>query len=182
MAEPWTGLVLAGGQSSRMGRDKAMLPWRGRPLVEHMQRLLRDAGARRVVVSGAYPQYGSLRDHEPQLGPIGGLHSVASELPDGRVLVVPVDMPRLTPSLLQRLLAAPPAACVVFEGQRLPMLLRVDAMCREVLAQLVAATGQQRSLRMLQRTLGCYAVPLLPREADLLANCNTPLEWEALSA
>jgi molybdopterin-guanine dinucleotide biosynthesis protein A len=39
------GIVLAGGLSSRMGRDKALLPWQGRTLLEHMRGLLMQAGA-----------------------------------------------------------------------------------------------------------------------------------------
>ena len=47
-----TGIVLAGGLSTRMGRDKALLPWQGRTLLEHMRGLLMQAGAREVWVSG----------------------------------------------------------------------------------------------------------------------------------
>ena len=43
-------ILLAAGESSRMGQLKALLPWRGRPLLEHQVSALRDGGADRVVV------------------------------------------------------------------------------------------------------------------------------------
>lgn len=71
------GIVLAGGRSSRMGRDKALLPWHGRTLLEHMRGLLRQAGAQRVWVSGAYPAFAGIPDRIAHCGPLGGLYSVA---------------------------------------------------------------------------------------------------------
>lgn len=94
---PWIGVVLAGGRSSRMGQDKALLPWRGRPLVAHMQALLRDAGALDVVISGDRPGYAGIADAQPDLGPLGGLASVIDHVADATTLVVvPVDMPLLS--------------------------------------------------------------------------------------
>ena len=49
MAEAWA-ILLAAGESSRMGRLKALLPWRGQPLLRHQVSALRDGGADRVVV------------------------------------------------------------------------------------------------------------------------------------
>lgn len=49
MAEAWA-ILLAAGESSRMGQLKALLPWRGRPLLQHQVSALRDGGADRVVV------------------------------------------------------------------------------------------------------------------------------------
>ncbi len=43
-------ILLAAGESSRMGQLKALLPWRGRPLLQHQVAALRDGGADRVVV------------------------------------------------------------------------------------------------------------------------------------
>lgn len=43
-------ILLAAGESSRMGRLKALLPWRGRTLIEHQMSALREGGADQVVV------------------------------------------------------------------------------------------------------------------------------------
>ncbi len=77
------GIVLAGGLSTRMGRDKALLPWQGRTLLEHMRGLLMQAGAREVWVSGNYPAFGGVPDRVARCGPLGGLYSVAMRMPDG---------------------------------------------------------------------------------------------------
>ena len=49
MGEAWA-ILLAAGESSRMGQMKALLPWRGQPLLQHQVTALRDSGADRVVV------------------------------------------------------------------------------------------------------------------------------------
>ncbi|MFT4247490.1 MAG: molybdenum cofactor guanylyltransferase [Pseudomonas sp.] len=177
----WTGVLLAGGRSSRMGRDKATLDWHGTPLIEHMRGLLESAGAARVAVSGDYPAYAGIEDLEPGLGPLGGLLSVATVLPDGELLVVPVDMPLLTPACLHRLLAAR-ARCVAFEDHVLPMRLRLDSDSREVLRRLAAAPQAMRSLRALQRALDATWLPLPPGSAAGFDNCNTPEQWRAIRA
>ncbi|WP_022973066.1 molybdenum cofactor guanylyltransferase [Xanthomonas maliensis] len=178
----WTGLVLAGGQSSRMGRDKALLPWHGQPLLAHMQALLRTAGAHEVLVSGRYPDAGGIADAQPGLGPLGGLASVVKTLADTTVLlVVPVDMPLLPVPLLARLLDAPvEAACAIFDDQRLPMRLRVDARLRTRLAGLLEGEGSARSLHALQAGLHCHRVAVTPNERAAFVNCNTPEQWSRL--
>jgi molybdenum cofactor cytidylyltransferase len=49
MSEAWA-ILLAAGESSRMGQLKALLPWRGQTLLEHQVSALREGGADRVVV------------------------------------------------------------------------------------------------------------------------------------
>ena len=67
---PWVGVVLAGGRSSRMGRDKARLAWRDQSLLAHACATLQAAGACKVVVSGDYPEYAGIPDAVPALGPM----------------------------------------------------------------------------------------------------------------
>nr|NIP96958.1 NTP transferase domain-containing protein [Akkermansiaceae bacterium] len=71
-------IILCGGRSSRMGRPKAWLPWRGRPMVVHMSEVLGGAVDEVWVVSSpqlALPEMNArvLQDKEPHLGPLAGI-------------------------------------------------------------------------------------------------------------
>lgn len=174
-----TGVVLAGGRSSRMGRDKALLEWHGRPLLDHQCATLREAGCAEVRVSGERPDYAGIADAVADAGPLGGLAGIAAVLPDGLLLVVPVDMPRLQPPLLRRLReAADDAACVRFAGHVLPMRLRLDAATRADLAALLALPEpRSRSLHALQQRAGTIELAVAADAADAFADCNTEAEW-----
>ncbi len=174
------GIVLAGGLSRRMGRDKTQLRWQGRTLLEHMRALLFQAGAGTVHVSGDHPGFGGIPDAVPGCGPLGGLYSVVATLADGPAWVVPVDMPQLHVGLLRQLQAAADARCVVFAGHPLPMLLQITPASRALLADMVADADGPRSLRSLQRRLEVRELPLPTGAAAALFNCNTPEQWKEL--
>lgn len=180
------GVVLAGGQSSRMGTDKAGLPWHGRTLLEHMRNLLEQVGADRVLVSGPYAAPDGMPDHQPGLGPLGGLLTLARTQADGVYLLVPVDMPLLNTSLLQPLVVAVVGcggtACATWAEHVLPLCLRLDAATRNTLATLALQPRQARSLRALQRMLGGIELPLAAGDASRLINCNTPEDWRGVTA
>jgi molybdenum cofactor guanylyltransferase len=176
---PCIGVVLAGGQSSRMGRDKALLSWQGRPLIEHQIAVLKAAGADTVRVSGHRPDYQGIADPVAHAGPLGGIAGIAAVCDDAELLIIPVDMPRLRPDLLQRLLvSASPTGSTHFAGHVLPMRLRLDTVCRAALAALMAADNDRaRSLRALQERVGVSTLALNAEEEALLADCNTEQAW-----
>ena len=101
------GFVLAGGKSSRMGRDKALVEFRGQPLIVHALQILRDAGLSGAIAGGhpSLEQFAPVvPDLTPGLGPLGGVcGALASTQPDYAVFVS-VDQPLLPPSLLRFLL------------------------------------------------------------------------------
>lgn len=180
-ATPWVGVVLAGGRSSRMGRDKAQLAWRDQPLLAHACATLQAAGACKVVVSGDYPEYAGIPDVLPALGPLGGLASVVDALPDGVVLLVPVDMPLLTPVLLHELARHDTTPCATYRDHILPMRLVVDANTRGVITQLLSDTASRRSLRALHAALGGEFIEARTGQLAELVNCNTPEQWQAVA-
>jgi molybdenum cofactor guanylyltransferase len=181
---PCIGVVLAGGLSTRMGRDKAMLHWMGRPLIEHQITTLREAGVDEVQVSGYRPDYQGVPDVQPQMGPLGGLAAIAAIRPDDvDLLVIPVDMPLLQAALLRRLRAERPAARGLrFAGHVLPLRLRLDARSRLLLRDLLFhGEPRMRSLRALQAAVGGEEIALDIAEAAQLADCNTESHWNEVA-
>jgi molybdopterin-guanine dinucleotide biosynthesis protein A len=105
------GLVLAGGQSRRMGRDKALLLRDGQSQLAHMVSLL-DAVVERVFVSARSEQTGDTErsrfelivDRYDDMGPIAGILSALQEYPEVDWLVVACDLPNIDDSTLRFLL------------------------------------------------------------------------------
>jgi len=178
------GVVLAGGRSSRMGRDKATLRLPGGTLLDHMLGLLRAVGLEDCVVSGSYPGYRCLPDLLPQLGPVAALHALATALPDQRLLIVAIDTPLLPSDALQALLITEPdVRCLHFEGEPLPLRIDTDAVSQAAISDcLSAANPSTRSLRSLLDQLNAIAL-MLPAKVDpaSLVGCNRPNEWQAVS-
>ena len=86
-----TGFILAGGKSSRMGRDKALLDWNGRTLLDHMADLISSVSSPiHVVGRGALPD--RLAGH----GPLSGIATALETSATDANLVVAVDLPLLT--------------------------------------------------------------------------------------
>jgi molybdopterin-guanine dinucleotide biosynthesis protein A len=179
------GVVLAGGQSRRMGRDKALLNWQGAPLIEHQIALLRAAGMEAVYVSGERPDYQGIADAVPRSGPVGGVASIARALTvDANLLIIPVDMPRLTPALLSALYTANPAArCLRYAGHVLPMRLRLDARSRACIHErLSQSESRARSLHALQQAMGFSEIPLPHVMAGQLIDCNTAASFNEVAS
>jgi molybdopterin-guanine dinucleotide biosynthesis protein A len=97
--------VLAGGESSRMGTDKALVQLRGEPLIIHALRVLREAGLESMI-AGARSE---LSAYSPVVkddgrGPLGGICAALASTRAEYALFLPVDMPLMPAALLSFLL------------------------------------------------------------------------------
>lgn len=111
-----TGLILAGGRGTRMGRvDKGLQPFRGTTLVEHvMRRLAPQAAAIVINANRNLPQYQAVAGEAPVLpdyldgfeGPLAGLQIGLQYCPTELLLTAPCDSPFLPADLAERLHAA----------------------------------------------------------------------------
>lgn len=106
----WTGAVLVGGKSTRMGRDKALIERDGQSMMQHAIELLRPH-AREVLVIGDpekyRPQHAQVvPDNTPGKGPLGGVVTALRHARYVRVLVLACDLPNINDRLLIRLKSA----------------------------------------------------------------------------
>ncbi|GMG87717.1 molybdenum cofactor guanylyltransferase [Biformimicrobium ophioploci] len=181
--QEYIGVVLAGGRSSRMGRDKALLPVAGNgTFLEKARGLLRELPLGQVLVSGARP--GGVPDLVPDRGPLGGLHAVASDSSAQAALVIPVDMPLLDSGLLADLLHAGERAgrACYFGDYFFPLWLPLDSRCRDYLQR--AVTGEvANSVGAMLRHLQALSLPHPHRDGagpEWHRNINTPAEYASL--
>lgn len=94
----WTGIILAGGHSSRMGTNKAVLPLGGLSVIERIVGELQKAAGHIVISSGQSSAYAGLGlpllpDIYPGCGPLAGIHAGLAASPHRWSLVVSCDMP-----------------------------------------------------------------------------------------
>ena len=177
------GFVLAGGKSSRMGRDKALLPFGGGALAGHMAATVA-AAAGSVTLIGDPQKYGHLGyavlpDRRPGAGPVGGIETVLSCTAADWNLVLACDMPAISAEFLRGLLDA---------AERLNADVLVPAGPSGRLEPL-SAVYHRRCLATLRRALeagvrkatdalaGLEVARFAVDDAACFENLNTPEEW-----
>ena len=109
MAVSRAGFVLVGGKSTRMGRDKALLPWRDRTLVDHIADAVQ-AAAGSVTLIGDPAKYAHLgyavaADMVADCGPLGGILTALAASQSDWNLVLACDLPEVDAAFLRTLLA-----------------------------------------------------------------------------
>ena len=173
MREPLAivGVVLAGGLSSRMGNDKAMLSIDGRSMLQHQVDLLMPL-CPKVLVSGEYPGFSCVPDAVPRCGPLGGIYSVAMHCPNSALLILSVDMQHITSVQLQRLMQS--LHSCHFSDQPLPAFFLDATKVVTAIQHIFAEPELGFSLRRLHQNLSSVSI----NEASFEPlNINTPTEW-----
>jgi len=153
------GYVLAGGRSSRMGRDKARIPVQGVPMAERVAGVLAQTGLQVTLIRRGPAQPDEPAWHlpdgtalpvirEPDDGAPHPLHGVVAALEHARapILICPCDVPDLHPDDVRALLGAGPSA-VAWDGQRVhPLLAVLDPSVLDRARRLARAGGAVRDL------------------------------------
>ena len=179
---PAGGFVLAGGGSTRMGRDKALLEHHGRTLLEHVAAQVRGAaGNVRIIADPVrYQHLGFVvvPDERPGCGPLGGIVTALSISNHPWNLVVACDMPEIGAPFLATLVreaagarsgiecvvpthpGGPEPLCAMYHRGALPKLR--DALDRNIL-----------KMRAVVALLEAQPIAVAVR----FRNINTPEDW-----
>ena len=181
------GFVLAGGRSSRMGRDKALLELEGQALLERAaRRVLAAAGSVAVVgMPERHARFGwpVVEDLRPGEGPLAGIEAaLASPYAADWNLIVACDMPHLDAALLERLLAEARLQrpdCVVAQSARGPEpLCAVYARGFLDVARRQLDAGRRKVSDAFE---GLQVVHLWADKPAAMINVNTPADWRILA-
>lgn len=158
-ASSFTGLVLAGGKSTRMGCDKASLLYQGKSWLEQAVSLLREAGAQHILVNTHIKtHYENVHEPYPNKGPLSGIYAglLATDQP---VLVLPVDMPTISLTPLNVLLESEHKSdCIYFETSPLPCYLRNTEEQKNRLKARLTSPNTSLSLYSAWRSLDGFSI------------------------
>ena len=180
-----TGLILAGGQSRRMGQNKALLRYQSQTFQDHCHQILKQAGCHKVFTSSNELADG-INDNFVDIGPVAGIeaglrHAVSNGY-SGLLLVMPVDMIKLSPASLMALVDNIGAHDLLgFDNFPLPLVMQChSAMASEVTRLATGASEQDgMSIKSMSRALNSITIPTINSE-DML-NINEPADLDKLN-
>ena len=179
-----SAIILAGGQSRRMGCDKALIAFEGKPIIVHVIDTLRELSDDVLVVSNrseVYASFGArvVPDADPPSGPLGGISVGLAAAQHDLAIVVACDMPFLNTQLLRSLVerAVNVDAVVPLTGDRFEPLHAVYRRACLAAINLHLAGGDRRVISFFDE-VQVKAVPetdwrLIDPTGRSLANLNT---------
>lgn len=185
----FTAVILAGGRSTRMGRDKAWLLHEGKPLIEHSLRTVREAGAIEVAISCRAEQDFSrfecpiLEDLNPDCGPLEGIERALETAEHPLVFILAVDLPGMTPAFIRWLhgkCSGASGAVVVRESGPEPLAAFYPRSAGQVACRMIAS-GQLAARAFADECVKqgfASAVSLSEEYETCLTNWNTPADLE----
>lgn len=188
-----TAVLFAGGESRRMGADKAVLGIGGEPLWSRQLRVLRGLNPERLLVSARSrpawcpPEMEVVPDREPSHGPLSGLAAVLAALETSHALVLALDLPLIETVFLRELWgeAAPGTGVVPANGDLLEPLCAVYPKLAAAAVDAALNGGNfslQNVLAVLRERQLMRVMPVAPSARPAFLNLNSPADlWELKS-
>jgi molybdenum cofactor guanylyltransferase len=186
-----TAVLFVGGLSQRMGTDKATLRLEGEPLWQRQINRLQELKPNALWISARErpswcpPNIETVLDDSPSRGPLSGLTASLDRLQTSHLLVLAIDLPRMTVEQLRKLcaLAEPGRGVIPFNGEIFEPLCAIYPI-EAAAAVRAALSGAELSLQRLAQTLvrehRAVPYPLSEREKELFQNVNTPADLSRL--
>lgn len=176
-------VILAGGKSSRMGANKAILPYKGARLIDYIADTMKAINLP-VYVSGHIQSFSCIPDTIANLGPLGGIISSVDFLLSQKIhaaIFVPVDMPFINNIVLSSLINVRKNEDAIFyQDNPLPLFLYFSTRVLTILAEFKAHNYQERSIGGFINKLNFHQCVPDSAETIALTNTNTPEQWQKI--
>jgi molybdenum cofactor guanylyltransferase len=182
-----SAVLLAGGESRRMGQDKATLPFRGKPLWQIQLELLQKLEPTEIFVSARTDpawrpdELQFVADDPPSRGPLSGLAAVLAHVHSSYLLALAIDMPFMTEEYLMSLCTqiAPGCGVIAKIEDRFEPLAAIYP--QEGLMNFQSAlSGMDVSLQAVARRLVAegklHVTSVLSHQRELFLNMNEPVD------
>ncbi len=153
-----TGIILAGGKSSRMGTNKALMQYRGLPFIQHIINTMKPL-VDQILIVGKPEEYTDLKlrcvdDIFPESGPVGGIHAGLENSKSPYNLVLSCDIPLITEQILMELIENinenNDVVLIESNGQAHPLIAIYQKHCKDLFDDLLIR-GENRLLSALDQ-------------------------------
>lgn len=189
---PMTAIILAGGKSSRMGHDKALLRFGEETILEDLAQLTTSIFSETFIIASRSKNYDQLDLHGAVIlndflenkGPLVGLYTGLAYSTHQVSCVLTCDMPLVNASLLRELVAfwqeGYDAVCPEDSESRLQPFPGIYCRSSRHFIRLLLDRGET-AMRCLFDILVIRKLILGKKESEVLANMNTPKDYEQVS-
>ncbi len=180
--EAATAIVLAGGKSSRVGTDKSLLPFMGKPLIQHIYDQLYPHFDETIIAGGekkclSFLKARIISDEVSGEGPLRGIASALTASRHNLNFVIACDIPWVNVGLLRRLLReSHECDCVVpvtAEGYYEPLF----AVYRKSALAAMRRALEEGKRRIVAAFPYCRVKTVLLSESETIKNINTMLDY-----
>ncbi|OCW93422.1 hypothetical protein A9168_11240 [Macellibacteroides sp. HH-ZS] len=183
--EDITGVVLAGGKSSRFGSNKALSRYGKSYFLQHIVRKIQPY-TKEVVVAGFYPEYQMLgvpvwKDVIPDSGPLGGILTALTYCSTPWILVLTCDMPLISNEIIMQMMAAGRGEAIIgWRHESTPGVFPL-LLSKSLLPHIEAAIEEKRfRVKQLFDWGNACLIPIPDELQHLFANINNQEEYNRI--
>jgi molybdopterin-guanine dinucleotide biosynthesis protein A len=181
-----TGIILAGGKSSRMGTDKGLLKLDNSTFIERVASVLKPFVNDIIVVSdhNAHGTFGMQRieDLYKDAGPLSGILSGLKHSKTENNIVLSCDIPFISEALLRHLIINSKDNALInqieCEGKTMPLIATYKKQCASAIQK--ALDNDERRVRVLVKSLNPNTISVDSNYKLMVENINTPEEYKTL--
>ena len=177
-----TGIILAGGHSSRMGQDKAELPLKNGTLLDEMIRKLQQLGIDDIIVSNHESTTRYVADEFLGCGPLGGIHACMKLAHYPSCLIISVDVPLIPVDTLKDIImrhqkAQTDATILIHDEQIEPLIGVYNTSILSIVTSMLE--NGHYAVRELLRLIDYQTLEYTDNDI-FLTNCNTPEDYQLI--